>query len=258
MILIPKLLRTSSSPIILPMSNDLECTCRRCRLFAMPYSFTSVLSDLPLLALAPLKAPGFERNLLLNGIRSNVPTKAHIKPTGRNVKKPSPSYPLFMSASFITRLGGVPIRVIIPLMLLAKARGMSRRLGFILTLMAILTTIGIIIATVPVLLTNAPMREVTTITSMKSFVSLLPASFISLELIIFASPVWKMAPPTTKRPTIIIMTLFENPERASAGSSIPRTINATSEHNATISERTFPLMKKNTERRSMTTVSIII
>jgi len=89
----------------------------------------------------------------------------------------------------MTKLGGVPISVIIPPMLLAKAKGINRRLGFIPALSAKLTTIGSIKATVPVLLTKAPMAEVTSITSKKSFSSLLPASFKMRELIILASPV---------------------------------------------------------------------
>ena len=136
--------------------------------------------------------------------------------------------------------------VIIPLMLLANARGMSRRLGFILALMAILTTIGIMIATVPVLLTNAPMNDVTAITRMKRRVSLFPARRISLELIIFASPVWKMAPPTTNRPTIIMTAVLEKPEKASfdVGSRMPIMTSSASAQRATISERILPDMKK--------------
>ena len=53
----------------------------------MPYSFTRVLSDFPLLALAPLNAPGFERYFLLKGKSKSVPTVAQIRPTGKNVKK---------------------------------------------------------------------------------------------------------------------------------------------------------------------------
>ena len=104
------------------------------------------------------------------------------------------------------RFGGVPISVIIPPMLLAKARGISSRPGLVPALYARLTTIGSMRATVPVLLTKAPMNPVTSITSRKSLVSLLPASFRIFELIILASPVWKIAPPTTNRPIIIITT----------------------------------------------------
>ena len=138
------------------------------------------------------------------------------------------------------------MRVIIPLMLLANAKGMSRRLGFILALMAMLTTMGIMIATVPVLLTNAPMNDVTTITRMKRRVSLFPARRISLELIIFARPVWNMAPPTTKSPTIIMTAVLEKPEKASlgVGSRMPIMTSNANAHNATISERILPDMKK--------------
>ena len=102
------------------------------------------------------------------------------------------------------------------------------------------------------------MADVTSITSKKSFVSLLPANFISLELIILASPVWKIAPPTTKSPIIITTTLLENPERASAGVSILKTNRATSEHKATISERTRPFTKKTTDSSRIKRVIIII
>ena len=144
--------------------------------------------------------------------------------------------------------------VIMPPMLLAKAKGIKKRDGFIFMLMAILTTIGSNMATVPVLLTKAPIADVTSITSKNSFVSLFPASFISLELIILASPVWNMAPPTTNSPTIIITTLFEKPERASSGVRIPKTNRATKAHSATISERTLPFTKNMTVSRSIVNV----
>ena len=112
------------------------------------------------------------------------------------------------------------MRVIIPPMLLAKASGISRRPELIPALAAMLTTIGSMRATVPVLLTKAPMAEVPSITSRKRRVSLLPARRRSLELIIFASPVWKMAPPTMNSPAIMMTTELENPDRASDGVSI--------------------------------------
>ena len=67
--------------------------------------------------------------------------------------------------------------------------GISNRLGFILALIARLTTMGSISATVPVLLTNAPIAEVTNITRKNRRISLFPASLRIRELIIFASPV---------------------------------------------------------------------
>ena len=81
------------------------------------------------------------------------------------------------------------MRVIIPPMLLAKASGISRRPELTPALAAMLTTIGSIRATVPVLLTKAPMAEVPSMTSKKSRVSLFPASLSNLELIILANPV---------------------------------------------------------------------
>ena len=113
-------------------------------------------------------------------------------------------------------------------------------------------------ATVPVLLTKPPMADVTSITIMKRRISLLPASFSMRELIILARPVWKMAPPTTNRPTIIITTELENPDKASAGVRISHSNKAISAQSATTSERTFPFTKKMTESNKITTVVITV
>lgn len=69
----------------------------------------------------------------------------------------------------MTRFGGVPISVSMPPRLLAKASGISRRAGRVPLCSVMLTTIGIISATVPVLLTKAPIQAVTIITSKKKF-----------------------------------------------------------------------------------------
>ena len=106
--------------------------------------------------------------------------------------------------------------VSMPPMLLANASGMSRRAGCVPLCTAMLTTMGIISATVPVLLTKAPMAEVTMTTSRNIRVSLPAASFIIFWLTALARPVCKMAPPTTNRPTIMMMTVDEKPARASA------------------------------------------
>ena len=111
------------------------------------------------------------------------------------------------------------MRVIIPPILLAKARGIRRRREEVPAAAAILTTIGSIKATVPVLLTNIPMAEVTIITSRNRRSSLFPARVITLLPIIFARPVWNIPPPTMKRPTIIITVVFEKPDKASVGFS---------------------------------------
>ena len=62
--------------------------------------------------------------------------------------------------------------VIMPPMLLAKAKGISRREGCVPALRAKLTTMGNIKATVPVLLTKAPMADVDSMTSRNSLSSL--------------------------------------------------------------------------------------
>ena len=96
--------------------------------------------------------------------------------------------------------------VSIPPILLANANGISNRDALFLLSIAIDTIIGIISATVPVLLTNAPISAVTITTSRNIAVSLLPANCIILPLAALASPVCNMAPPTTNRPTIITTT----------------------------------------------------
>ena len=183
------------------------------------YSLTSWLRDLPETARSSF-FPFSDRKILVSGSSTSTPTATHTRPTGRKEKNPSGSYPAAVRVSWMIRFGGVPIRVIIPPILLAKARGMSSRPELTPAPAARLTTIGSMRATVPVLLTNAPMAEVTSMTSRNSRVSLLPASFRILELIILASPVWNMAPPTMNRPAIMITTELEKPESASAGVSI--------------------------------------
>ena len=59
----------------------------------------------------------------------------------------------------IAGMGGVPIRVSMPPMLLAKARGMRMRRELMPELDAMLTMMGSMRATVPVLLTKPPNRQ---------------------------------------------------------------------------------------------------
>ena len=96
-------------------------------------------------------------------------------PIGVNEKNERSLYPALDRASCTTRLGGVPIRVAMPPILLANASGIRKRLGLMLALTAMLTTIGSISATVPVLLTNAPIKAVTSMINMNSLISLVPA-----------------------------------------------------------------------------------
>lgn len=88
-------------------------------------------------------------------------------------------------------------------------------------LAAILITIGIIIATVPVLLTKAPINEVANTTKMKALVSLPLANCEMLLPTVCANPVCSMAPPTTNSHTIIMTIGDENPLNASLVVRIP-------------------------------------
>ena len=126
-----------------------------------------------------------------------------------------------------------------------------------LAFIAILTTMGNIRATVPVLLTKAPMKAVTTIIKMNNFNSLFPANWSILLLIILARPVLKMAPPTTNKPTIMITIGFEKPDNASSGVKILQIMRSTSAQSATRSERIFPFTKNKAESAKMTRVVII-
>lgn len=198
------------------------------------------------------------RNHLLKGIRSRVPMIKQMLPAGRNEKNESLSNPALVSVSSTTRLGGVPINVIMPPMLLAKAIGIKKRDVPIPELLAILATIGNIKATVPVLLTKAPIIDVTPTTSKKSFISLLPDRDRRRAPIIFASPVWKIAPPTTNSPIIIITIELENPDKDSSVVSIPETESVVSAINATTSERILPQAKKEAANKRVRIVISIV
>ena len=163
---------------------SLRCTLKR--FSVRPYSLTSSFSDFP--PFFPLLSLSLGvRNIFVRGMSTSMPTARVTRPTGRNVKNSisgtsEPTAPdafAFVSVSCIIMFGGVPMRVIIPPMLLAKARGMRSLLEEVPAYAAMLTTIGSIRATVPVLLTKAPMNAVTSITRRNSLVSLVPASFIT-------------------------------------------------------------------------------
>ena len=76
-----------------------------------------------------------------------------------------------------------------PPMLPAKASGMSNRADDSPAPRAMLTTMGSISATVPVLLTKAATTLVTIITRKKSFTSLVPASLSRRPDMVRAKPV---------------------------------------------------------------------
>ena len=157
----------------------------------------------------------------------------------------------------MTRLGGVPMSVSIPPMLLAKAKGMSRVDALLRDSAAIATTMGIISATVPVLLTKAPTKAVTSMTSKKSRVSLPLARCIIRWLAALASPVCKIAPPTINSPTIITTTGLENPANASAGVSMPQSSSTTNDPRATMSALSLPATNIATVMKRMMMVSVM-
>ena len=134
---------------------------------------------------------------------------------------------------------------------------MSSFFALTFALEAILTTMGSMRATVPVLLTKAPMTAVTSITTISITVSLVPTVLRILPLIVFANPVCRIAPPTMKRPIIIMITGLEKPDRASAGVNTLVRISDSKVHSATMSERIFPITKKIAETANIT-IGVII
>lgn len=99
---------------------------------------------------------------------------------------------------------------------------------------------SIIIATVPVLLTKAPINEVANTTKMKALVSLPLANCEMLLPTVCANPVCSMAPPTTNSHTIIMTIDDENPLNASLVVRIPVAVSTMRADKATISPRTLP------------------
>ncbi|CEN47302.1 hypothetical protein CCAND95_90028 [Capnocytophaga canis] len=67
----------------------------------------------------------------------------------------------------------------------------------------------------------------------------------------------KIPAPTTKSPTIIMTTEFENPASASSGESILKNIKHSKAQTATKSERTFPCIKKKEAKAKMNNVRYI-
>ena len=155
------------------------------------------------------------------------------------------------------RLGGVPMSVMMPPMLLAKARGIMSMPGWVPEVLAMASTMGSSRATVPVLLTKAATQAVTSTTRKKSFFWLVPARRSRRPLMVRARPVWNTAPPTTKRPTIMMTALLENPANASDGVSTPVASKAAMEQSATMSDRIFPTRNNTIVAKKMTRVAVI-
>ena len=187
-----------------------------------------------------------------------IPMAMTMIPTGKKEKNARGLNPASVSTSSMTRLGGVPMRVSIPPRLPAKASGMRNRDDCMPEPAARLMMIGIISATVPVLLTKAPIKDVTSITRRKVTVSLPRESAISLLPVSLARPVCMMAPPTTKRPIIMMTMGEEKPARASAGVRIPRTKSAAKAVRATISALTLPHINMATVMINIISVIVML
>jgi hypothetical protein len=78
-----------------------------------------------------------------------------------------------------------------------------------------------------------------------------------MESVSPGKPVWNIAPPTTKRPIIIITTELENPDNASSGVRMWKSSNKTKAHKATTSERILPLTKNTADKAKIINVTTI-
>ena len=174
-----------------------------------------------------------------------------MRPIGKKAKNEKPGMWASVRTSCMTRLGGVPMRVSIPPILLAKASGIRRVLAFVFVPAAILTMIGNMSATVPVLLINPPIADVVAITSKKRSRLFPRAIFIILLLIIFANPVCKIAPLTTNSPAIINTIGFEKPANASEGLRMFVKTSDKRAQRATMSDLILPKAKKTAETAKM-------
>ena len=76
---------TSRAAIDCPMATEPALTCRRNRFADRLYSLTNCASDFPVRP-SPFALPLPERNHLVRGNSTSVPTATHTKPTGRNEK----------------------------------------------------------------------------------------------------------------------------------------------------------------------------
>ena len=107
--------------------------------------------------------------------KKNNPTISNIIPIGNTVKKPSSGYPYSTNVVLTISTGGVPISVIIPPMLAAKAIGIKKRRALRLASRVMLNTMGSRRVAVPAFDIKEPNTAASIIVSIKSLSSLSPA-----------------------------------------------------------------------------------
>ena len=180
-----------------------------------------------------------------------------INPTGVKEKKRSVSKPAASSVSRMMRFGGVPISVSIPPMLPANASGINKREGFPPMERDMLTTMGSISATVPVLLTKAPTKAVANMSKTNKRVSFSPAKRRMPVPMRRARPVLKMPPPTMKSAPIMMTMGLEKPLNASSGVRTPVRTRERAAQIATKSARMRPLTKQTAARIKTTNVMVM-
>ena len=161
-------------------------------------------------------------------------------------RKPKGSRPAARRASFTIKLGGVAIRVNIPLSSAANASGIISRPGPMLSRPAMPSATGMKIATTPVELMKAPSPAIVNISSTNNRVSLAPATPVSQTPIRLATPVRTRPSPTTNNPAISITTGSPKPASASDTGRMPPNISAKMTSRATMSGRSRSLANSAT------------
>ena len=103
-----------------------------------------------------------------------MPRASTASPIGVMLKKPKPALPLRTSSLCTTMLGAVATSVSMPLVRPATLMGISRRAGELPRRLAMLSTMGMKMATTPVELITAPRPATVSISRISKRVSLLP------------------------------------------------------------------------------------
>ena len=171
----------------------------------MRYSFTSSASDFPRLRF-PLWSLSFVRNSLLKGSNTMIPTIMQITPIGVNEKNDRGSYPASVSASLYDEVGRRTDEGEHSAHAACKRQRHEQSVCACLRFGCEAHDNGHHRGYCARVAYKAPMAAVTTMRSMNRRSSLSPAIDRIFPLIFFASPIWKIAPPTTNRPTIIMTT----------------------------------------------------
>src|SRR5690625_915728 len=168
-----------------------------------------------------------------------IPAARRSRPGPVSEKNPKGARPAASSSPLTMRFGGVASRVRLPPSSAANATGMSSSDGLSRARRAMPVATGSMTATVPVELRKADSAAVAPIRSRTMRCQDVPAVFCRYAPKVSASPVRKMAPPTTKRAAMMITDWSAKPASASWGVRRPGTARARRARSAVVSSRIF-------------------